>query len=52
MKIDVPLKIGLTYRIKDIISIEFGLRDYATNFQTNSEIKRNGFYAGIKIPLS
>ena len=51
-KIDIPLKASITYRIKDIISLEIGVRDSVTNFEDSSEIQRNSFIAGVKVPLS
>lgn len=50
--IDIALKLGLSYRLKNIITVEVGVRGAITKFETSSEISRQSFFAGIKIPLS
>jgi hypothetical protein len=50
--VDIALKFGLTYRLKNIITIEAGIRGSVTDFEKSQEINRESLYAGVKIPLS
>ena len=50
--IDLAVKLGVSYRLKNIITLEAGLRGALTNFESNNEVSRQSFYGGVKIPLS
>lgn len=51
-RIDFPIRIALSYPLKDIITVEAGIRGSLTSFEKQAELKRNSFFVGIKVPLS
>lgn len=51
-RIDIPVRIALSYPLKNIITLEAGLRGAVTSFEKQAELKRNSFFVGIKVPLS
>jgi len=49
---DIIIKAGLAYRVKNIITIEAGIRGSVTDFESSSEVTRESIYIGAKIPLN
>jgi len=51
--IDIPLKMSLSYHVKNKIIIEVGVKiSPIPSFEVEEELKRNSLFAGIKIPVN
>ncbi len=51
-RIDIPIRASISYRIKNVLTIEAGVRSSLTSFEKQEELKRNSFFAGVRVPLN